>query len=216
MKSTVPVPQMALSVVCAEAAALSVKSGGEVHFKFNDVALIASPERSASQLSADYNEICRIRAEEYRNSPEGIAAAARRRYEILSKQQEVDALIRQLPTALKHGLDEAVKWIKDFTNLADDIAVKFDKAGLALSFRTYGYKTNEHVGEPKEWFNTRERIGRSLIGQVMNCLESGMPPHPRALHFCDKYFKTRKTLKTPSVPDVLESDTASYSPKEEK
>lgn len=177
---------------CKEATALAIKAGHVIPFKFNDIALTASPQTSWKKLAEKFHSDCEKRRTEYEQSPEGIEAAENRKSEIAIKQQTVSNLIATLPTTLKEGsLDDVIDWLKRFTNPSDDIGVRFDKQKVSEIFEFHGYMENEGVGEKPDWFNTRERMGRYIIGQAINCLKSGMPPHGITLSFIEKYEKLK-------------------------
>ncbi len=77
--------------------------------------------------------------------------------------------------------------LRELTEKADDCGVKFSTSALADSLEAAGYKENENVTDDPDWLNTKDRLGRYIIGQIINCLRSGMPPHPVALKFISEY-----------------------------
>lgn len=175
---------------CQEAVALAVEKKQDIAFKFNDVELSATQWSKPETIAKCYDAITKRRRKEYWASPEGIAAAKERRDAVAARQSAVDGLLYKLPKVLKSvSLDKAMKWLQSFQPPSDDVDVKLNRRDVAKTFIAFGYAENEHVGNPPEWFNTRERMGRYVIGQAINCLNRGMPPHWRTLHFCKEYFK---------------------------
>lgn len=177
-----------INSACAEASRMAQASGLPVCFKFNDVELVAIPNRTANDLVSDYDCETKRRAEEYRNSPEGIAQAARRKAEIEKLAQQSSKLLRKIDSVLAaNSLDSVMGWLKEFIPTADDVSVRFDTKALGAKFEVAGFKMNEGVGQKPEWFHTRERMGRYIVGQVINFLKDGMPPHPITTSFIEKY-----------------------------
>lgn len=183
---------------CDEAVKLAKRSGATVRFKFNDVELKATPDLKPDEIVDDWRRESARLSEEYRNSPEGRAEAARRAAEIVSKQDAVTAAIRSLPGLVENNnMDHLMGWLHSFVEHADDIGVDMNAAAnlnggghewIAILFESKGYKENHHVGQSPEWFNTRERMGQYIIGQAINCLRRGMPPHPITQSFVAKYY----------------------------
>lgn len=202
---------------CQEAVALAISKNREVAFKFNDVELSATKWSNPETIAKAYDAITERRRAEYWASPEGIASAKARKEAVEGKQRAVDGLLRELPTVLKTGkLDKAMKWLQSFQPPSDDVDVKFNHTGIVSTFMMFGYAENENVGHPSEWFNTRERMGRYVIGQAINCLKHGMPPHGRTLHFCKEYFKLGTKRKATSVGRGGKQGAAPVNPKPEK
>lgn len=179
-------------------ARLSKTSGCRVRFRFNDVTLYATPKKSPVTIRWEWELINGQRAEQYRLSKKGQQERARRAAEIVSKQYAVTAAVRGLPGLVENNnLDHLMGWLHSFVEHADDIGVDMNAAAnlkggghewIAILFESKGYKENPHVGQPPEWFNTRERMGQYIIGQAINCLRRGMPPHPITQSFVAKYY----------------------------
>ncbi len=53
-----------------------------------------------------------------------------------------------------------------------------------------GYKNNAHVGRT-EW--TRQTIGEYIVGQAINCLRHGLPPHQVTRKFAEDFAKREAT-----------------------
>lgn len=177
-----------INSACAEASRMARTNGVPVHFKFNDIELVAIPYCSMDDPVADYHRESNRRAEEYRNSNKGLAAVARREAQIEKLIGQSSKLFRKLNSVLAaNSLDSVMGWLKEFVPVADDVSVRFDAKALGAKFEAAGFKMNEGVGQKPEWFNTRERMGRYIVGQVINFLKDGMPPHPVTTSFIKKY-----------------------------
>lgn len=176
---------------CVEAVRIAKTNLQPCVFTFNGIELVADVDSSPSRLIESWRGQLEQRQAEYRNSPEGIQAAANRAAAIVKKQAALDATVAALPKILRtdNHLDAVVRWIKELIDPADDVATKWNPQEVADQLEAAGYVENEHVGQKPEWFNARERMGRYVIGQAISAMRLGMPPHPVAYKFIDEYFR---------------------------
>jgi hypothetical protein len=191
MRTFEPSAGTRIDEACRQAVALAVEHDTEVRFVFNDIALSAKPTDRPQLLADRWHSILTAKQEAYERSPEGIAAKAARANAIIRQQAELDAIVDALPKILRVDghLDALVKWVKEITSAADDVAVKWSPQVVADQLEAAGYQENEHVGQSPDWFNCRERMGRYIVGQAINGMRIGMGPHPIAQSFADRYFK---------------------------
>jgi hypothetical protein len=97
-----------------------------------------------------------------------------------------------------NNLDHLIGWLHSFAHHANAASVDFDAAAglrrgglewICLLFESKGYRDGDGVGQDPDWFCTRARLGRYIIGQAINCMRKGLPPHPGATErFCSQYF----------------------------
>lgn len=182
-----------------EATRLAKSHRALVRMDFNDVLLRAAPKKSASTLLWEFTLGMSRAASNYRQSEKGQQEARRRALEVLQRQDAVTAAIRSLPGLLEiNNLDHLMGWLHSFVEHADDVGVDFNAAAgltsgglewIAVLFEAKGYRQGEGVGQSPDWFTTRERLGRYVIGQALECIRSGMPPHPITQKFVADYFK---------------------------
>lgn len=173
---------------CDEAVKMAKRSGATVRFKFNDVELTATPDFQPDALVAEWQRESNRLSEEYRNSSAGRAEANRRAAQIGNLNSQATTLLGKLDSLLTaNSQDEIMDWLKSFAPISDDVSVKFDTAALAAKFEAAGFKENEGVGQEPGWFNTRPRMAGYIVGQVINSLKRGMPPHPVTVSFIEKY-----------------------------
>lgn len=180
-----------IGLACKEAVAMAVNENAKVKFSFNGVELLARPQHSPADLQAEWDAISNQRAEDYRNSPKGRAAAKKRTEEILRKQRSMNTSLAVPPDAIADH-DKLMILLKGVAEDADDIGVQFSKDRLAAQLEAAGFVENEHVGEKPEWFNSRPRMARYIVGQALNCLRRGMGPHPATGSFVERYFALPK------------------------
>lgn len=173
-----------------EASRLSKTHRCRVRFEFNEVTLQATPKKSPVTLLWEWELICGQHYEQYRLSKAGQVARRLRNGEVATRRENVASLIARLPRLLAAGdVDGLMLWLDLFVDSADDVDVHFDCAELARTLEASGFIENDLVGQPPASFNTREKVGRYIVGQAINCLRSGMPPHLLTQSFVAKYFE---------------------------
>lgn len=192
MQTYEPAMGQSIDAACREAVALAAKNETEVRFTFNDVALSAMPTDRPQIIEQRWRSIFEAKQEAYRNSPEGKAAAAEREQQRKNMQATTNTLIKQLPDTLKRGLDDLMFWLRKFSSTADHVGVTWDIAYVKKTLEDAGYIANEHAGQAPEWFNTRERMGRYVAGQAIECMNNGLPPLPVTASFVEEYFHLPK------------------------
>jgi len=180
-----------IGLACKEAVAMAINENAKVKFSFNGVELLARPQHSPADLQAEWDAISNQRAEDYRNSPQGKAAAKRRTEEILRKQRSLNTSLDVLADIIGDH-DKLMIWLKGVAEDADDIAVTLPKERMIEQLEAAGFVENEHVGEKPEWFNSRPRMAHYIVGQALNCLRRGMGPHPVTGSFVERYFALPK------------------------
>ena len=176
---------------CIEATLLSIKNQCDVEFEFNGVHLTATKDNPSHWLKSEFDRILKENREKYLQSDEYKEWQKKQKEKLEQRQNIMDTSI--MPTfsdIIESGhSDYIMSWLKQFTINADYIDVTYDKKYIADFLELNGFKENEHVGQDKEFFNTKENMARYIIGQVINCLRNGMPPHKVTLKFIDDYFK---------------------------
>lgn len=185
-----PSPGTHIAHACAEAERLATLHKEPLKFKFNDIELIAEPGCDPDKLVIQFQDNADSLRKEYEESDAGKAEKNRRTRQIAELKSKSLELLDKLDSVLaSNNQDELMTWLKEFTPAADDIAVTFDKKALAAKFEKAGFKENEGVGQKPEYFAiSRNRMAGYIVGQVINCLNSGMPPHPITIHFVERYF----------------------------
>lgn len=167
-----------------------------VSFSFNGIDIVARPHSHYTTLTRFYNDEFDRRAEEYRNSDEYSERLAKRKVEVAEKQVKVDALILELPNII---LDEAkmMDWAYSLADVADDIEVKLDYAALSQVLQAGGWVANaktstgmselEEAALKEELQHNKTSMAQYIMGQVIACLDMGMPPHPITCKFVGDY-----------------------------
>jgi hypothetical protein len=102
-----------------------------------------------------------------------------------------------LPKALGKGLTATINWIQEYADVADNINLNYRGKEVLKALTSAGFKTNEFAGD-KFVKGDKEVMGRYILGQVIDNLQSGMPPHPMVSHLAKHYL---------AMPDVKKADT---------
>lgn len=164
---------------------------GATALTFNAMKVPIPAGSTAESVEATYMRLIEESQRRYRESPEGIAAAARAEAHKQECQRKVNELIEKLPEVVSN-MDATVQWLADFCQPADHIDVTYDTEAILGALRGAGYVEGFGVGNPSGWFSTKDRMGRYIIGQGISCLADGMPPHGITITFAEKYRALRE------------------------
>lgn len=175
---------LASQIVCA----IAVTLGRPCSMTFNAVDVQALPDSEPEELVEHYNAESDRRREEYRNSPEGKAAAAERSAEIVAKQSEIDRMQRELAAASPDaGHDFFVDWCARFGWVNDDIGVSIDRSVIISALKSAGYVQNDCTGD-QFVEGDRDVMARYIVGQALSCLNGPVGKiHPVVGSFADRY-----------------------------
>lgn len=182
-------PGQHIKNACEEAKNLAIKHNTKVEFDFNGVTLYCNPDSDLAFVEECFNVALRENREKYLQSNEYKELQQKQAEELELHQDNIDCLMISFYHVVNHSnLDSIMTWLKQFTENADYIGVTYDKEYIADFFESNGFKENEYVGEDKDFFKYKSNMAHYIIGQAINCLRIGMPPHPITLKFIDDYF----------------------------
>jgi hypothetical protein len=182
---------------CARVAVQEAKALGEtVILHFNSAALKVTGSSNPAALEKEYHDELDRSYKAYQASPAGRAAEARRIAENARDQKKIDDLVKnQLDGALAKGIGATVMWLKDYALVADNMNLKTYRSDVLGKLKGAGFKNNAHVGR-KDLETDYIGFGEYLVGQAINCMESGMPPHPAATEkFADQILAMETKYK---------------------
>jgi hypothetical protein len=184
----------------SEAATLLAREGknGNAFGVFNDIRLDATPASTIVAIVADYDRISKERAEAYRRSPEGIAAAQRSDEERRALQDKHDTLVAQLET-LDWNNDVAVlDWCCSMQEPSDRVGIIIKKDTILAAFARHGYTPNMRTGS--DFMEDVRRVHHAyLIGQALAGLQS-VAIHGIIHDFADRW--KQKFGVSPPSPDA--------------
>jgi hypothetical protein len=163
----------------AVAEMLEMASCGEaIQTEFNDIPITVRPGEAAADVVARWEAELERRADEYRRSPEGIAAAERRQRDVAERQWRVNGLVAELRTTLDFSDSAAlIRWLDRLTEAADHVDVKVPRIEILAAFVNHGYLANVNTGDAYDPAD-RENTARYLIGQGMDGIGRMGVPHP--------------------------------------
>ena len=178
-----------LTTAIRHARALAKRQRARVQLPFNGVLLWVTPKKSPATILWEWTLANSRLMSRYHQSAAYQRQQTERAAEIARKQTLVTRLVAALPSVLAcPERSWLMLWLDVFTYNADDMAVLFNHQALAVQLETAGYVVNQHVGAPKASFTNRRVVEQYILGQVLNCLHEGMPPHPITRKFIDQYF----------------------------
>jgi len=173
---------------CLEATKIATETRYPVEFQFNGIKLTALPDGDAAALRDEYWLKSHKAVKDYKASQKGQEAARKRDKEVAEKQERLDGdeetLYQVIATCSESDL---MDWLYSFAQ--DDIAVKVNYPKIIELLTSGGYQANQHVGQPVEFFKDKSHMAQWIIGQAMDCMSKGMPPHPICLKFIEDYRK---------------------------
>lgn len=179
-----------ITSACKEAVAMAMNGKCNVKFDFNGIEIEVTPDSTPFSAEVQWQEKKDADAKAYRESAEYREEQARRERQIKTSQDVVDHFMDGIEQVLfTCSMDSLLEYLRPFVEAADDVDVTFDKSKLADMFEAAGYAESAHVGKPPESFVHRKIFGEYILGQVVHCLRAGMPPHPVAASFIEKYFR---------------------------
>lgn len=161
---------------------------GDVAFAFNGLIVVAKPGDPPATIANRYHVAIDERHRQYLASPKGRRDARQRNLQIADRQKQADELEKNLPQVLQSGDGDAlVRWLVDLSVVADDVAVKKNTAFLAGAIMAFGWKCNDatHMA-PRQYTADRSLAVRYLVGQALDCMMCGKPPHPIIQDFAPK------------------------------
>lgn len=158
-----------------------------VQFVFNGAHVLVQPGERHRDIVTKWQSTMDRNAAEYRASPAGIKAAERAAVRLAQHQRDHDRLMQELPAAAR---DEAklVQWCADFSVAADHsgiVGARFDDAADMLE--AAGWRRDDCVGMDKMEFDRAPILARWIVGQAINCMRSGLPPHGVTQKFAEQY-----------------------------
>lgn len=165
-----------ITQTCQRAIDYANEHNERVDFNFNDVLVTVRPGDSVGYIVDKWFEDYEVKAVAYRNSPEGQASALANLLRKEEAQKKTDHLIYTMRDACKN-IDTLVKWLVELSDVLHTDTI-WDPQQIAITLeKVYKYERNKHVGQPKEFFDDPQMIKEYIIGQSIECLYMGLPPH---------------------------------------
>ena len=180
-----PTAGLDIHYACDKAVAMANQGNDSVSFNFNGVAMVVAPGETAEAAVGRWWAQYEKNAEAYRNSPEGRAAKAAAEAREARCQRETTDLIARLPNVVR-SLPDLVRWCMALSQSAGHVGIVWKPNEVADAIEAAGWKANAHVGRPKEDFDDQTIMGEWLVGQSIDGLRRGLPPHQVIIGFAEK------------------------------
>ena len=155
----------------AEQLVAAAAQHGEAQGIFNEITLTAQRDTVPGALVDFYHQESERRAEEWRNSPEGRTATAKREADLQTAQETHDAKVRELATLDFKNDVEVLDWLCSIQDATDHVGVSVNKVKIINKFRAHGFDPNVNCGKHFKP-DDRENVFRWLVGQALDGLQS--------------------------------------------
>lgn len=189
---------------CKLSCRLARAIGVVVPFDFNGLLITARPHSRHDDLYDYWQQESERKRAEYLASDEYKQQLIEDEAERVEYQGQMDALLERLPTVTRgpqyrdEDQDAFLDWMYDFGKIADYNFLSWDKAVVVDRIQTAGWEPGVHTMPdgltPEEEKNFRLTIrtdkrvdAEYIIGQCLDCMLGGMPPHPVVCKFIDEY-----------------------------
>lgn len=161
---------------CTQALKIAREYNEDVIFDFNGTNVVVTPSSSVDGLVNSWHRDYEENRQKYRDSPEGRRSAADQQSRKLAAQAETDRLVKLIIKNIK-DIDTVVK---GFVGLSRAICVGtvWNPKSLAKILQEAGYTLNHHVGrKPEDFDNNPQMLKEYIVGQCIDALQMGTPPH---------------------------------------
>lgn len=153
---------------------------------FNGITLHAGVEVTPRDIEDYYDRETARRAEEYRRSPEGVAAAKRADDARRVMQDTHDTLMKRLPELSMYDQPAVLEWLCAMQEPSDRNGVIIKRDTIIKHFEKAGYEANENTGDAYK-ADDRNNAFRYLVGQALAGLKEGPAIHPIIHKFADEW-----------------------------
>lgn len=194
-----------IDTAAKRAVKLAVERQEPVLLSFNSVDLIVAPTRRPQEVVVEFLETLEQRQREREATPEWQRGEQERAERVRSQQARLNELVASVDKAVASDLSTTIDWLGQFIPLADNVGVTFNHELLAAKLALVA-EENAHVGQPPEWIQeSPRRAAQYIIGQVINMLRRGMPPHPMLGEFIKQRSERVAAIKSAAIKRRKES-----------
>lgn len=154
----------------------AAEAHGEATGSFNGIELHAARGYAAAAVVSFYNDEARRRTEAWKNSPEGIAAAAERERVRSDLQAKHDALMRRLPQLDFTDQCAVLDWLCEMQGPSDHGGVIVRRKTILEAFAKRNFLPGVNC-DADFHPEVRDNVHRWLVGQALSGLEEGPAIH---------------------------------------
>ena len=157
-----------------------------VQFDFNQINVEVTRSLTVKDVCDFYSREVRRSYDEYCNTQEYLERKKEREEVAKLSQMKIDALMKSLPDVVKDE-PQLILWMEKYCSLADNTCVNTYLDDVLFQLLKAGYAINDAVGLPKEEYADLHTSARYILGQIMDFLNRGNPPHQVAISFIQAY-----------------------------
>lgn len=149
---------------------------GKAWAMFNGVRVEAERDSDPAAIVSRWRQEFDRKAEAYRASPEGIAAAQAAEQRVRDLQAEHDSLVHELASIDPKDDVRILDWLCRLQPCSDHIGVNVDRDTIVWVFEGAGFRANANTGLAYRG-DDRENSFRYLVGQALDGLKNGPAIH---------------------------------------
>jgi hypothetical protein len=158
----------------------------QVIFDFNGITVIVTSWDTVDSIVERFSRLQQAFSTIYRESPAYKRQQLAEQLRLAALQAKLDCLLTKLP--LTKGKETAlIAWLGKFAGIADNRNLVWSKEKVAEQLISFGYTANAFLNLPQEDYKCKGILAGYLLGQAIDHLNSGMPPHPMLSSWCEKY-----------------------------
>lgn len=163
----------------------------QVIFDFNGIQIAVTKDDTVESVGKRYDDAYKKRRAEYEASPEGIERRRLDAEEAILRQQKYDEAVRQIRTLMQDTTFNAlrVKIYRDFCEASDWISVQKNLTEVIDLLQAAGFQSIEDIPQKiRDAANAKDplSIWLCIVGNGIECMKSGMPPHPVSIPWLEE------------------------------
>lgn len=196
-----------LSAVIKTALAMVADGGMKVGFAANGVRIVVVEGDTFEMIEAEMHRQWNAQVAAYRASPEGIRAKHEEHQRLSNAVLTHAACMAALPMICgKARIDEPelMDWLATYADAANHGDVHKDYGRVLELLGKAGYAPCRYEGLDQSEYDKPNIMAGYIIGQAMDCMQGGMPPHPVTISFIEKYRALLASLGAPPATNLLE------------
>lgn len=166
----------------------------KVQFSFNGIPIVVTSADSVGDVCNRYSKACDDASTAYRKTDKYKREAAKQAERDDRDQATINELHKSMAKDFKTQAD-TIRWLAKFTEVADNNRIVSVVSAVLMALSDAGYKRNDCVGLDKAQYTNPDTMGRWIIGQAMECMSKGLPPHSILLKFAGEYKELIKAEK---------------------
>jgi hypothetical protein len=171
-----------------KAIVLAVSYNDEVTFSFNGTRIKVGPLSRVEDVYLDYEAAHIAATNAYWESPEGVKLRAEQDLYVRECTAKMDEALQAATNIDFTDADSVLAWVISWLEPSQNIKVIYDMSAFSKLIKEGGWIANDACGLDASCYSDKKTFARWLIGQVLNCLDEELPPHPMVANFYTTYL----------------------------